>query len=166
MNLRQKIKTTVSLLILSVFLAGCGADGSTVYVNNAREFEGRFLLDNGGFIEIVQDGEKQVTLLRENQLLVSVNPENGTLAQHPKVRRENLHLVAGAIFVPSFNANYTSGHDVEEDVSGNNIRGKRRTDIRIIRTTRGIEILIEIYSDKINNNANRVVATRVIKGTL
>lgn len=83
---------------------------------------------------------------------------------HPTVTRENLEPKNGKIFF-SQNVNYgsSSQYDLEEDVSGSDITGSKRTDYLFELLDGGkIKLTIKIYDNTINNNVNSVIATRVL----
>lgn len=157
----------LALLGLALFSCGKNHDSQIVYVpidrevKVAQEFEGVFYFDNGSSIELVAAADTDVSILREGQLLTSVNPKNDTFAQHPVFSKNNVEIQNGSLHL-SMDLNYTDGNDLEEDVSGSNIRGRRRTDISIEkRVDGGIRLTFTIYSDKLNSNANYIVAVRV-----
>jgi len=60
----------------------------------------------------------------------------------------------------SQNHNYNSGNDLEEDLSGLNISGSKKTDYIVTFQNGQMRITILIYSSGINNNINSVIATR------
>lgn len=162
------MKKLIILTIAALFLSACGSDYHTiekvpveVEVPVAQDFEGVFYFENGSQIELVAGYDGDVTILRSGQSLQSINPQNDTLGSHPTVSGEGFEVSNGKIFFFS-NANYTGGNDLEEDVSGSNITGQKRTDYLIELLGDGrLQLTIKIYSDKINNNANYVVATRI-----
>tara|TARA_R100001086_G_scaffold245229_1_gene175885 strand:- start:968 stop:1462 length:495 start_codon:yes stop_codon:yes gene_type:complete len=125
-----------------------------------QDFEGVYYFDNGGSIELLTASDGEVTILSQGQLLVSTNPQNDTFGTHPKFsavglepQRNELRLVK--------DLNYNAGQDLEEDQTGNNITGKKKTEILIEMLDYGkLRITIKIYSDSINNNANYVIAVR------
>jgi hypothetical protein len=155
-------------MILVLALVGCGKDDNrhttvnqvVVVDAKAQDFEGVYHFDNGGFIELIAASDGDVTVLSQGQILTSVNPENDTFAQHPTISRVNEEVVDGSVRF-SVNLNYTSGHDLEEDVSGANVLGQKRTDVLIQVLESGkLKITLTVYSDKLSNNANYVVAVR------
>ena len=159
--------------LLLVFLTACGTDTNYVYIDKevekevliAQDFEGIFKFDNGvsfSYIELVASSDNEITILRDGQVLNSINPENDTLALHPIVTAENLEVVNGEVFLTR-DDNYNSGQDLEEDISGSNIQGRKRTDYLIEKTDIGIRLTIKIYSERTNDNANEVVATRIFE---
>jgi predicted transcriptional regulator len=160
------LKVIVGLVLV---LAACGKDGQykviteTVIEAKAQDFEGVFYFEHGSIIELVQSADGDVSILSQGQLLTSVNPQNDTFAQHPVISRTNEEVVNGKIAF-SVNLNYTSGQDVEQDVSGANITGRKRTDVLIELIEEGrIRIKLTIYSDQLNANANYVIATRIFE---
>ena len=155
------------VLIVGLLLTSCGKERVNerlvVVDAKAQDFEGVFYFDHGSIIELVQSADGDVSILSQGQLLTSVNPQNDTFAQHPVISRTNEEVVNGKIAF-TLNLNYTSGQDVEQDVSGGNITGKKRTDVLIELIEEGrIRIKLTIYSDQLNANANYIVATRIFE---
>jgi hypothetical protein len=160
-NLIQKLVLLIFLIICMLSFQSCGNNTEYRYLN--QPFEGTYLMDNNSAIEMITGEDGEVTILTAGQLLVSINPKNETFGTHPKLNKTGLEPVAGVIsFVKDMN--YTSGMDLEEDVNGANIRGKRMTDV-LIQQLPGdrIRITIKIYSDRIKNNPNFIVAVRVFE---
>lgn len=158
----------IAILFSLFVLASCGKDETTIIHNVPEEvtedlfLEGAFYLENNGFLEITQDSFNRVTLESSGQLILSVNPQNNTIAEHPRISIVDAFIINDKIF-SSRNYNYTSGNDLEEDVSGANITGNRKTDITIEIVDNKLQIKIEIYAAAMNNNINFIVATRIIK---
>jgi hypothetical protein len=66
-----------------------------------------------------------------------------------------------------FTANVTyGGGDLEEDISGSNITGRRRTDFIVKWIDSEVILTIKVYRDEINDNINAVVLNRTYKGML
>lgn len=161
-----------NLLFIALLLVGCGKQ-TTTYVTESietkevfvkQDFERVWYLNNNSLLEILQNADDKVTFLSVNQSLQSINPKNSTFAHHPKITDANVSIVNGKVFL-SKNVNYNSGHDLEEDVSGANITGQRRTDYTFeIKDNGKLKLTIEVYSNKISNNANYIVAKRVFIG--
>lgn len=154
------------ILGLTVTITSCGKDyeyvtkNRTVTVVETQEFEGLYRFDFGSQIELIQGENGRITVVSSGQLLTSINPQNNTFAQHPTINKRDLEAIDGLIRF-SQNFNYTDGNDVEVDLTGANIRGQRRTDVEMYFNESGKFVLtLVIYSDKINNNTNFVVAER------
>ena len=151
------------LVMLVLLLASCGSQ--TEYVRSAQDFEGVFYFSNGGRIELIASADNEITILRSMQSITTLNPKNSTLGSHPIVVKENLEVYGDNIFF-TINVNYGTNaqYDIEEDVSGADITGSRRTDFRFERTvTNSLRLTISIYANKINSNVNSVVARRVLE---
>ena len=162
------MKVLKSLVMVGALLfVSCGKERVNerlvVVDAKAQDFEGVFYFDHGSVLELVQASDGDVSILSQGQLLTSVNPQNDTFAQHPVISRTNQEVVNGKIAF-SVNLNYTSGQDVEQDVSGANITGQKRTDVLIELIEEGrIRIKFTIYSDQLNANANYIIATRIFE---
>lgn len=156
-------------LITGLNTVACGNSDSGVApspssptkLETSSSLEGVHLLSNGSVLEIKDAGNGQVTLVGKGQFLQSVNPKNKTFAVHPKIKGTH-SLIDGIVYIVR-NYDYTDGHDVEENTSGANIRGKRQTIVMIEPTSTGIKLTIKIYSAAKGNNANYLVATRTFK---
>ena len=126
-----------------------------------QDWEGIYYLDNGSLIEILMGINGDLFIVDDNQVLLSINPNNDTFATHPIIRKSKLQVI-GNTAKWTQNVNYSDGNDLEEDVNGSNIRGVKKTNFKFELSENGnITLTIEIYSDKINNNSNWIVATRV-----
>ena len=158
---------TIFIILFTLLLISCGKNtefvsvGNSVEVIKAQDFEGVYYFDHGGYMELIAGDDGEVTIMREGQNLQSINPDNDTLGSHPIMYATGLEPQSGEIklFV---NLRYTDGNDLEEDLSGANIRDTRRTDVIIkLLDNRRIQMTIKVYSDSMNNNTNSVVAERV-----
>lgn len=153
------------LILITLSFASCGkrvynnTKTVTEYKEVSQLFEGRFYLSNNSYIELYQSGD-MVHVSSHGQLLTVVNPENDTFGEMPRISG-NYVLVEDKIRF-SKNLNYRDGNDIEEDLSGNNIRGHKRTDVTIEMVDEKLQITIEIYSNKSNSNVNRIIAKRVL----
>lgn len=156
---------------LMTLVVSCGRREKVKYKTNtvteveevevSQLFEGSFYLENNGFIEMYQSGDN-VYIDSRYQNLTTINPENNTFGELPKISGE-YEIVDNKVRI-SKNLNYRDGNDIEEDVTGNNIRGNRRTDITIEFIDDIVNITYEIYSNRINDNINTIVAKRTLKG--
>ena len=170
-----------SLLLLALsFISGCGNDRSSV-INvdqtdnspsddigalSGDQIAGYYTCGNKSYIELLTDDLGRLTL--DQISLNSVNPQNNSIGTHPNpsIRDQHLRFIDGVtvLRLPASNVNYTSGHDIEEDTSGANITGQRRTDIIFVFETESFfRIFISIWDNPLNNNINEVVADRVIE---
>lgn len=126
------------------------------------KFSGYFVLDGGSdanCIYLDQKAENVIDIESDCQSLVSVNPQNSTLGQFPTISASNLIVLDGAIRFTK-NLNFTAGNDLEEDVSGANITGSRRTDVLITFEDSKLKLVIKVYKSANNNNLNEIIATR------
>jgi hypothetical protein len=138
-----------------------------VNVVESQEFEGFYYCDNSSQIELLVDFADRVTIETTGQSLNSINPKNGTLGTHPVIGDRDLLMNGNKLIINPRNYHYSSlSHDIEEDLSGNNITGHKRTDIEISKTDGGIQILIKIYAGAVNQNINNIIAERTINCTL
>ena len=154
------------ILIMSLMVTSCGED-NVYYVEKDGEvmnsFQGYFTLDGpstANCIFLNQKAQFVVDIETDCQSLVSTNPQNSTLGQFPTISATNLVVIDGKINYTR-NLNYTSGHDLEEDVNGSNITGSRRTDIQIKFVGDKLHIKLDIYDNANNANLNEIVATRI-----
>ena len=170
MTVIKNIMLLFGLIMILGSMQSCGQNTKKYYktetevvekeVEVVQEFEGKYYMENNGFIEIYQS-EYAILISSSNQLLTTINPQNNTFGELPRISGEYT-IVDNKVKI-SRNLNYTSGNDIEEDVSGNDITGQRRTDITIELVDERLQITYEIYSDRIGNNANFIVATRILK---
>lgn len=136
-----------------------------VEIEKEHEFlyAGYFNLDGPSDANCIYLDEKQpnvVDIETDCQSLVTINPENDTLGQFPSISASNLLVIDGEIRYTR-NLNYSSGNDIEEDVSGSNITGNRRTDFLFQKVDNRLKLTIRIYKNANNNNLNYIVAERV-----
>ena len=153
--------------ILGLF-TGCGKEilkqtdikfeNKTNTVKEKQKFEGLFFFDLGGEVELIQDSRGQVDFVMVDEL-TTINPENQTNAFIPRFNISNLVVHNGKL-TKTLDVNYTSGADIEEDITGNNINGRKRTDIEITKEGNKIRLKLKIYDNETNNNANFIVAER------
>jgi hypothetical protein len=165
------MKTTITLMTLFILIS-CGKESviDRVYIDNvvtnevriSQDFEGVYYFKDGGFLEIIVGSDNEITLMREGQSIQSINPKNNTLCSHPLIYITGLESKGNKLKFFG-NVNYTDGNDLEEDESGVDIRGSKRTDyeIKLLKNGR-ISLTIDVYSDSIGNNANYIIAKRVL----
>jgi len=125
-------------------------------------FAGYYNLDGEGnnCIYLDEKAPNVVDIESDCQSLTTLNPQNDTIGQFPRISGTNYLVTKGAVRFTR-DLNYTSGHDIEEDVSGANILGKRRTDVVIEVVDNRMRLTISVYSNSNNNNLNWIVAKRV-----
>lgn len=128
----------------------------------SQMFEGFYNLQHGGFIELVANARGDITVEATNQYVLTKNPKNGTICEHPRVYGTDLQIIKGELKWTR-NENYTSGHDVEENGSGANITGIKKTDYTVRLFKGKLVLKINIWDDKIGNNINEIIATRTIR---
>ena len=153
----------MKFLILGLFFFSCT---ETNYIKikelTSQQFEGFYHLKNNGFIELIANKRGDINIINTNQHILSENPKNNTLAEHPRIYGSHLQILNNKLRWTR-NEKYTGGHDLEEDINGNNILGVKRTDY-LIELIRGkLKITVLIWSNKIGNNINNVIAKRIIK---
>ena len=151
-------------IVLALLLMGCGKE-SIQYVTEQSEpvIGGYYILDGPSDANCIYIANKSPTLVdieTDCQNLLTINPENNSIGQFPIISATNLVVLNNEIR-HSRNISYTSGNDIEEDVSGSNITGTRRTDIFINMIDGKLRIKMSIYQNANNNNVNNIVAERV-----
>lgn len=157
-------------LLLALLVLGCGPEIKHEYVTVAGnvdiKFEGYYYLDGGdgavNCIYLDRVAENIVHLDSDCQSLVSVNPENKSLGQFPRITNYSNVIIDNKIRFTK-NVTYSSGNDLEEDVSGSNITGSRRTDVVIEHEAGKLKLTIKVYKAANNSNLNSVVAVRVFR---
>jgi len=161
------------ILALVLLLIGC--DNKTVYetvtkesvqeveINKAEKFDGTFYLPHQGQITL-DERDGLVDISNYNQFIFSENPENSTLATHPTISMRGLPVSDDKVrFVRDYN--YTTKNDIEEDVSGSNITGKKKTDYTLeLDKNSCLKINIKIWSGAIKDNPNFLIAERNLVG--
>lgn len=162
----------IRVLSLLVLLSACGDDVTNYQVVENAESQGRqafsgyFQLDGGSSVNCIYLDEKLpnvVDIESDCQSLVSVNPENGTLGQFPTITASGLLVINNKIELIR-DLNYSSGNDIEEDVSGSNVTGRRRTDMIFSFDEDGkLNVEIKVYKNRNNDNLNEVVVERIFK---
>ena len=105
------------------------------------------------------DSHGRVTLNMVSSLL-TVNPENDTFGVHPRTNT-GYKFLDGNKVVLARDITYTSGGDLEEDVSGANITGKRYT-VLTYTVSNTLKLRIQVFSDELNDNPNTVVLDREV----
>lgn len=125
-------------------------------------FAGYYNLDGPGnnCIYLDEKTPNVVDIESDCQSLTTVNPENDTIGQFPRITATNLNVIDGSIRY-THNLNFTNGHDLEEDVSGDDIVGSRRVDVILENIDGRIKITIKVYQNANNSNLNQIVAERV-----
>lgn len=155
----------LTILFILFLLAGCSEDifnNTYAYPVSAEQFEGYYRCDNNSTLELISDFADRVSFETSGQSLNSLNPQNNTLGTHPVVSERDLLVYGNSLLIAPRNYNYNSStHDIEEDGSGSNITGNRRTDISVTRThDSSLEVTFSIYQNSVNNNINSIVAYR------
>lgn len=128
-----------------------------------QPFEGIYYFANNSQLELVVDVQGLVEVRGSNQILISVNPDNQTLGEFPRIAQQGL-LANGDIIFFTKNLKYDKNkHDIEKD-EGGDIDGQKKTDVKIELLDDGrIRLTITVYANKINSNINYVVVTRVFE---
>ena len=166
------MRKCLMLLTLASLISACGDDVTYQnVVQNAEEqerqpFTGFFQLDGASDVNCIYLDEKLpnvVDLESDCQSLVSINPENGTIGQFPTISRSGLLVINNEIRFTQ-DLNFTSGNDIEEDVNGSNITGRRRTDFRFFYDENmKLNVEIKVFNAQNNNNLNEIIVDRVFK---
>ena len=169
-------KILIALIILNVF--ACNEGSKTFFqperviekeiikeVSKKHEvlFAGYFNLSGPGNANCIYLDEKidnVVDIETDCQSLLSINPKNSTVGQFPGISGTNLLVVNGEIRFTR-NVSYTTGNDLEEDISGTDIVGSKRTDFLIQVLNGRIKITITIFKAANNNNLNEIIAERI-----
>lgn len=167
---KEYLKFTL-LTIIGITLFSCGDEITyqtfeeikQEYEEPTKDLAGYYYLENGGEIEILKDHFGRYTITQMDYV-VTVNPKNDTYAIHPKTNISDRFMTESKEIKFSVDVNYTNQYDVEEDISGNNVQGKRKTNFVYKLKDDSLEIFIQIYSDETKNNPNYIVVERLIKG--
>lgn len=160
----------MKIILFSMFLGlvSCGNDvhQHITHVSEGHEsqmFEGRYDLPYGGFLEVLADGDDQLTFLAEDQRILLKNPKNGTLGTFPKIHDENVAYM-GNYFIIARDFNFTEHNDLEEDVSGDNIRGLHYAVITgSMRDDGRLSLNFKVYSGRLSSNPNFLRLNRTIR---
>lgn len=136
-----------------------------VQVRIPQKFENIYRFVNGSgdvsTLELRVNSLDLVSIESINQVLVSRNPQNGTAGEHPRISMDGLNIINNRVSFTR-DLNYTSGQDLEEDVSGSNITGRKKTDFSLYFNEQDKLVLeIKIYANQSGQNINEVVAHRV-----
>lgn len=152
-------------IILLITLVSCG-DTNYYPQQQEKNLTGSYLLtgpSKANCIRLQQRENGLIDLVAECQSLVTTNPENETLGQFPKITAKNLILFENKIvFTKNVRFNKNT-HDIEEDVSGDNIEGKKKVDVLIEFKEQGIRLNIKVYDNADNSNINKVIVNRTFK---
>ena len=160
----------LKLFCLGLFLISCGDRierevkylDRIVEVETTKEFSfaGNYFLSNNSFIKVLEDVDGFVYIQSNKQLLTTINPKNGTFGEMPKFSTE-LYPVGGKLKI-TLNLNFTDGNDIEEDVTGSDIRGSKRVDIEITKNSENLLVVkFQVYKNQINKNVNYIIAERI-----
>lgn len=154
-----------SLILASLVVLGltsCGKEYVTTTQMVAQDFEGFYYCDNNSNIELVTDYNNSVIVESYGQSMNSVNPKNGTLGTHPTVSYRDLVINGNKLVIFPRNYNYSSStHDIENDTTGSNITGNKRTDVLFqLNNDKSLKVEFTIYSNAVNSNINSVIAKR------
>lgn len=158
----KNLISAVLFVLTATTLFSCGKEYVTYTTpDDGLSFDGQFYL-SGSDANCITLNEIQpgvVDILSNCQSLVSENPENGTFGEFPRITRTNAFVQNGEIRF-TVDLNYTSDNDIEEDESGSNITGRRRTDVVVkFNDNNKLELTVDVWRD--DNNINNVIASRV-----
>lgn len=152
------------LAVVTFGLSSCGKEYVHSVEYKAQDFEGFYKCSNNSQVELIADFNNRVSFETYGQSLNSINPKNQTLATHPTVSEKDLLIVGNSLIINPRNYTYSSStHDVEQDASGANITGNKRTDIKVTRLESKINIEFIIYANANNSNINSITAQRVVE---
>jgi len=171
----KMIKECLKFAIIAGVLVLLTSCGDNVYHNTYEEIrdeyeaprhqlEGYFYFDKGGEVEVLKDSFGRYTVTTHDYP-TSINPENDTFGVHPRINIRDKFLTESGQIKVSLDVNYSNDFDLEEDVSGDNITGKKRTDFIISIKDDKLEIHIKIFSDEKRDNPNFIIAERLLKGS-
>lgn len=157
------MKNLLAATFTLFLLTSCGSDTEYLVQTKevAQQFEGGFNLPNGGYIEIKQGFNGLVEIESSQQKVFTINPENNTLGSLPRISERNLMPYNDTLYI-SKDLNYKTGNDIEEDESGDNIRGKKKTDIELKILDGKLSIKFKIFSGESKNNPNFIIVNREI----
>jgi hypothetical protein len=155
----------IGLITLTLLIASCG-DNNYYNVNKDENITGSYLLSGpsqANCIRLQQRENGLIDVVSECQSLVTVNPENDTLGQFPVITAKNLMLFENKIVFTKNIKFDKNTHDVEEDVLGDNIEGKKRVDVLIEFKENILHLNIKVYDNADNSNINKVIVNRTFK---
>ncbi|RLG45049.1 MAG: hypothetical protein DRN81_02980 [Thermoproteota archaeon] len=133
-----------------------GTDGKDFTPVLPVDFEGYWVLPNGGYIELIENADQRV-LIYGSQRILSTNYDGG-LAIHPPITA-GPHFVRSTVISGIYNYTYSSStHDLERDGETGNITGTRLTKYTLSIVDGKLVIELIIYS----SNGHGVEATRTI----
>lgn len=160
------MKNFFKLLTLSILLTTIGCKNRTFITEIKPEpsgfIEGSYFGAFGAEIELLTNDRGQVKI-KHKQNLISINPQNDTYAVHPKTNTGYLFAQNGVLTVRK-NVNYTNNYDIENDLTGANISGKRLTVFTYsLDQNDELTVKVEIFSDELKDNPNFIHATRTFK---
>lgn len=135
-----------------------GQNGQDYIPEEEQTWTGFYVLDNGGYVELLQLDDGRVQLYG-TQRLYSVNFDDD-LALHPNLPAGPHILKTSDNIFGEYNTNYdASTNDLERDDTTTNITGTRKTVYNISFVDGLLNIHIMIYS----SNGLSIEADRVIK---
>lgn len=169
--MNKKLVKVVTFVVALVFVVGCGRKDRVVEVEVevekivavAQDFEGTYLCDNNSYLELIADYKDRITFETSGQSMNSINPQNGTVGTHPVIGERDVVVVGGdRLLIAPRNYTYSSStHDLENDLTGSNVTGSRRTDVEVKKVSDNkISVKFEIYSGAVNSNVNGIIITR------
>lgn len=188
----KKFLLLLFLIYASTQLTGCGKDHTIevryedkeiiVEIPKAQDFEGFYickivsagicdtdtppvncLVDS--YLELYADYEDRVSFETTGQSLNSLNPNNGTLGTFPVISAKDLVIADKKLNVAPRNYTFDSSkHDIEEDVSGADINGSKRTDVSLELVDGNAVLLnIKVFDNPVNSNINDIIVDRTLK---
>jgi len=158
------MKYTIILILL--LIVGCGKnkyihtetkDVKIEYRTNfiKQDYEGLYYFDNNSCMEIIVNYNNEISIIKENQTLISFNNDN-TLAIHPIIYISNVNSVNNKIKWTQ-NIKYTASNSIKDNTD-NIIIGTKRTSFTLELLNFGyIKLTIEIID---NINDENIVLTK------
>lgn len=154
-----------NFIVLAMLCIGCGKDYNTTQVTQVVEVSEERLFDelyylsgsSNNCIQIDQFFDGIANIFTPCQRLVSVNPKNGTFGEFPSLHIRNALIEGNKIRFSQY-LNFTDANDIEEDVSGSNVRGRKKVDGLIQLVDGRLQLELKVYKNE--TNLNSVVVTR------
>lgn len=159
------MKKLFALLTVFVFILACSDNIYNSYttienvVETGQVFEGKYELENNGYIELIQNDFDEVFIIN-NQKLITINFDGG-LAFHPIIT-QGLHLITDNKIKGFYKPLYDQDiNDVEVDgQQSTNINGRHDTYFEIYKSDNLLHIHLVVYSDV---TPHEILVDRIIR---
>lgn len=164
----KNVVLIIALFFMTIYFPSCGKDYNYYEINQETESRsGFYYLDGPSESNCIYLEEKfpgVFNLTSECQNLLTINPENDTIGQFPRITASNLLLNDNSDLIFSGTMNLTSGNDIEEDESGDNLTGRKRFDAKIsFNQDNKLTLKISVYAENNFDNLNFIVVEREFK---